>query len=80
MTHGEEWFYQKQHFTVKDGYLATSRSLPNRMGHAEAIEYYSNKIRNFFDEQLTVKDFDNVDDYFGFFEAKKILKQLRIRG
>ena len=72
MTHGEKWFYQKQHFTVK------ARSLPNRMGHAEAIEYYSNKIRNFFDEQLTVKDFDNVDDYFGFFEAKKILKQLRI--
>jgi len=74
LTHGEEWFYRKQHSTVK------ARSLPNRMGYAEAIEYYSNKIRNFFDEQLTVKDFDNVDDYFGFFEAKKILKQLRIRG
>jgi hypothetical protein len=76
VTHGEEWFYQKQHFIIVDGYLNTSSNLPNRMAYAEAIKYYSNKIRNYFNEQLTVKDFDRVEDYFCFFEARKILKQL----
>ena len=46
--------------------------MPRKEKHSEETKV---KIRDYFDSRLTVKDFDKVEDYFGFFEAKKLLKE-----
>ena len=72
MTHGEAWFVAKENIEWNNGYYIEPSGLPNRMSPKDAIKYYKAKIRDYFDSRLTVKDFDKVEDYFGFFEAKKI--------
>lgn len=51
-------------------------ALPPRMSGDDAVAHYKAKVRDCFDNKLTVEDFDKNEDYFGFFEAKKILKEL----
>ena len=72
MTHGEAWFVAKENAEWKYGYYREPSGLPDRMSPKDAIKYYKAKIRDYFDSKLTVRDFDKAEDYFGFFEAKKI--------
>lgn len=77
MTHGEKYFYLKENIDFKKPDNDISRSftnLPKKMKYCVAIQYYSKKIRDYFDSKLTVKDFSNVDDYYSFWEAKRIIE------
>ena len=83
MTHGETWLVgkmEKLKQIEKHGYTETMFSnvvsLPKRLGRQKAAEYYSRKIANFFEQQLTVKDFDKTEDYFDYCEAIKIRGEL----
>lgn len=79
MTHGEVWFAKARAKEVKidgKGNCVAICGLPDRMGYREATAYYKKKFRDYFEQQLTVRDFDSVDDYFGYFEAQKIMKSL----
>lgn len=74
MTHGEKWLIEKENFILNSNqgnYVGIYR-LPPRMGYKEAITYYNKKIRDYFEQQLTIKQFDKVEDYFGYYEALKI--------
>jgi hypothetical protein len=79
MTHGETWFLKARSKDIElsgDGYCLSITGLPPRMGHKEASVYYRNKIRSFFEQNLTIKSFDKVEDYFGYFEALKIRNKI----
>jgi len=78
MTHGEAWFLAKSkdiEFS-SDGYCLSITGLPRRMGYKEASIYYRNKIRSYFEQNLTMESFDKVEDYFDYFEALKIRNKI----
>ena len=74
MTHGEAWFVAKENIKWEHGYYREPSRLPDRMNPKDAIKYYKAKISDYFDSKLTVSDFDSVEDYYGYFEAKKLLR------
>lgn len=77
LTHGEKWYSLKESLFKKNKlyhHSTVDKSIPNRMGYKEALAYYKNKISDYFDSKLTVSDFDSVEDYYGYFEAKKLLR------
>ena len=77
MTHGEKYFHLKENIDFRNTTDDISRAftnLPKKMKRSVAIKYYSKKIRDYFDNQLTVNDFSNVNDYYSFWEAKRILE------
>jgi hypothetical protein len=76
MTHGEKWFEKKQNFCINEE-SEIKGNLPKRMGYNSAAKYYTAKIRGFFEEQLSVNDFDDVEDYFCFFNAKEIFSKMK---
>lgn len=75
VTHGEAWFLKARDKEMKTngyGYCLSITGLPNRMGYKEAAIYYTKKVRGYFEQRLTIKNFDKVEDYFGYYEAIKI--------
>ena len=79
-THGECWYLKKK--KVQSGEILEIRSnfdkgCPNRMGRSAARKHYNQKCKDYFDSKLTIKDFDTVEDYFSFFEAKKFLTKIK---
>lgn len=80
MTHGEKWFAELQKIKanpVDSKYCVAIRGLPARLGYKEAIAYYNKKFRDYFEQQLTIKQFDKVEDYFGYYEAIKIRNEIQ---
>ena len=71
MTHGEAYILlinQENFFKLPVAQIAKKLEyLPKRLPRVEAIKYYKSKIQDYFDSTLTVKDFDKIEDYFGFF-------------
>ena len=89
MTYGEAWLKAKEQNQSLDTKFDDCISMQDfkhkkRMPRKEAGTYYKNKINQEFKrlgykaKELTVKDFDNVDCYFGYFEALKIMNNLRM--
>lgn len=88
MTYGEAWMRAKEESQSLerkfDDYAKVGdfKHKP-RMQRREASLYYTNKINKEFErlgykiKELTVRDFDSVDDYFGYFEAQKIMESLK---
>lgn len=79
MTHGEMWFAKltEQKKTISIGkYCVAISGLPEKMDYQEAIAYYKKKFRDYFEQQLTVKQFDKVEDYFGYYEAIRIRNEM----
>ena len=79
VTHGEVWFLKARDKDLKmdcNGYCREITGLPPRMSYKEAAVYYRNKIRSYFEQNLTIKSFDKVEDYFGYYEALKIKNSL----
>lgn len=79
MTHGERYVYLKARFdskkTIAEILIPFSR-MSKRMNYKDAAVYYSNKFKFYFEQQLTIKDFDKAEDYFGYYEAIKIRKEI----
>ena len=51
MTHGEAYVFKKENINFKDDIETIKKTisyLPPKMSREETIEYYSNKIRNYF--------------------------------
>lgn len=75
VTHGERFAYLKANIDSKKSaakILMPFSRLPKKMVYMEASVYYTKKIRGYFEQQLTIKSFDKVEDYFGYYEAIKI--------
>lgn len=79
MTHRERFAYLKANIDLKKSaakILMPFGRMPQRMEYKDAIAYYSKKFRLFFEQQLTIKDFDKAEDYFAYFEAIKIRNEM----
>jgi hypothetical protein len=80
LTHGEASFLRRESidFTLNFSQIcAKMGNLPKRMSRYEAFEYYGAKFRKYFGlEEIRLKDFDSVEDYYGYFEAKRLLKAM----
>lgn len=79
MTHGELWFAKARAKEVEidnKGNCVAISGLPNRLGYKEAVAYYKKKFRDYFEQQLTIKQFDKVEDYFGYYEAIRIRNEM----
>lgn len=75
MTHGERYMIIKESLDFKsslENILRRYGAMPKRMSRRDAAAYYSAKIRDYFMKNY----FDKPEDYFGFFEAKKMRKAL----
>jgi hypothetical protein len=80
MTHGEKFQHLKDNIDFRQSeakIIMPFSSLPQRMPRDKGVKYYKEKVKDFFDNKLTVKDFNKVEDYFDFFEAKKLLKGIK---
>ena len=80
LTHGECWYRRKvqaQDESSLELSLDYTSSCPHRMGREDTMKYYGKKIKEYFDSQLTVKDFNNIDDYFSYFEATRFLNKIQ---
>ena len=83
-TYGEAWYEIKQNnssMDIKFDDIKTMSDLKHkdRMSRREAVRYYREKIREYFKlETFGLKDFNSVDDYFGYYEALKFKKELGI--
>ena len=93
MTYGEAWFKAKEQNQTLDIKFDGCVSFWNfkhksRMTRTEADVYYTNKINQEFErlgykvkskrKELSVKDFDSVECYYGYFEALKIMSKLNL--
>ena len=91
MTYGEAWQRAKEESQSLDRKFDDCVAMcefkhKKRMPRKEADAYYTNKINQEFErlgykvksKELTVKDFDSVECYFGYFEAMKIMNNLRM--
>lgn len=93
MTYGEAWFKVKEQNQSLNIKFDDCVSFPfrnfkhkSRMKRAEADVYYTNKINQEFErlgykvksKELSVKDFDSVECYYGYFEALKIINKLNL--
>lgn len=87
MTHGEIWFKKFKDVHMVNGDLVPidanveKLQLKKRMSYKKACEYYTQKIRKYFgiEEKIETAEykkqgFDNVDDYFGYYEAMRYAK------
>lgn len=76
MTHGELYYHKRQSIDFKKDISNIARNLerlPKRMKRKEAINYYGQKLRKVFGvEEVSVKDFRHVEDYFDYYEARRI--------
>lgn len=77
MTHGEAYFHRRRNLDFThdiDKILRSFERLPSRMPRKQALEYYGYKIRIFFGvEEVKITDFRKVEEYYDYFEAKRIL-------
>lgn len=79
MTHGERFVDLKNNIDFRKSankILIPFSRLPDRMGRVSASLYYRKKFRNYFEQKLTIKAFDKVEDYFGYFEAIRIRNEM----
>jgi hypothetical protein len=82
MTHGEQYYHRRCNIDFREDTdkicQMLGSKLVQKMTRHKALEYYGAKFRKYFGtDEVTLRDFcGNVDDYFGYFEAKRILKAL----
>lgn len=78
LTHGEAYVFKRNNLDFKQDIDKIARSLerlPKRMPRKQALEYYGNKIHRFFGvQEVSIKDFRKVEEYFDYFEANRLLK------
>ena len=87
MTHGEAWLKRKLYINsskCRFDEAEKEQPLPKRMNRREASRYYRKKLNTAFAslgfiKEPTVRDFNSVDDYFDYWEAKRI-KQRVLNG
>ena len=76
LTHGEAYVSRRSSLDFThdiDKILRSLERLPRRMPRKQALNYYGEKIRKIFKvDEVSRKDFVKVDDYFDYFEAKRI--------
>lgn len=79
LTHGEQWFKQKQEIDLKVGVEycgGASNNLPPRMSRDEAAKYYNTKFFNYWltqlDEDIDTKNRISVLKFLMFGRTKNI--------
>jgi len=80
LTHGEKFYYLKTNLNLKEDTTTILRRfdcLPRRMGKSQAVEYYGAKLRQYFGTEVKPRDFRSVDDYYGYYEAQRLLRSMR---
>jgi hypothetical protein len=84
LTHGEASFIRRENIDFKLNFsqiCAKLNNLPKRMSRYKALEYYGAKFRKYFGlEEIRLRDFDSVEDYYGYYEAKRLLKDMKCQN
>lgn len=85
LTHGEAWYKAfvdvdmiDGEFVPRDKEFKFNGKLPKRMKSKDALKYYTQKIRDYFDSMSDMKSlgFYTAEDYFDYYECKKIAKRV----
>lgn len=78
MTHGEAYVFRRQNIDFThdlDKILRSFDRLPKKMDRKDSLKYYSDKLRKVFGvDEVSKRDFIKIDDYFDYFEARRLLK------
>jgi len=81
LTHGEAYFLRRESidFSQSLGKIYSNlEKIPPKMPKHKALEYYGAKFRKYFGlEEVQLKDFNCVEDYYGYYEAKRMLKAMK---
>lgn len=81
-THGETYVERRANLDFThdiDKILRTLEKLPRRMNREDALTYYGNKVKKIFGvEDVTIREFRHVEEYFDYYEALKIKKEIRV--
>jgi hypothetical protein len=85
LTHGEAWYKAfvdvimvDGEFKPRDETIMRDWRLPPKMKRKDALKYYSNKIRDYFDSKSDMRSlgFYSAEEYFDYFETKKIAQRV----
>lgn len=78
MTHGEKYVHCRSNLNFKEDLgkmLRNLERLPKPMERTKAINYYNSKLRKVFGvEEVNIKDFRKVEEYYDYFDAIRLLK------
>ncbi|MFA5040055.1 MAG: hypothetical protein WC464_00275 [Bdellovibrionales bacterium] len=78
-THGEAYVERRENLDFTndiDKILRNFERLPKRMKREDALRYYGGKIKKIFGaEDIAIRDFRHVEEYFDYYEALKIKKE-----
>ncbi|HEY5630499.1 MAG TPA: hypothetical protein VIR31_00085 [Nitrososphaeraceae archaeon] len=81
LTHGEKYVYCRSNLDFKDDIGKMIRNLerlPKRMERKKAINYYNAKLRKVFGiEEVEIKDFRRIEEYYDFFDTKRLLATIK---
>ena len=85
LTHGELWYKTfvdvvmiDGEFIPRDETVKRHWRLPPKMKRKDALKYYTNKIRDYFDSISDMRSlgFYSAEEYFDYFETKKIAQRV----
>jgi len=85
LTHGEAWYKAyvdvvmiDGEFIPRDTTINRNEWLPERMKRKDAVKYYTQKIRDYFDSKSDMRSlgFYSAEEYFDYFESKKIAQRV----
>jgi hypothetical protein len=78
LTHGEAYYLKRQELDLSQSLKQIVYSfykIPKKMNRTDALKYYGRKFKEYFDfsYEQEVESFKNANDYFDFFEARKVV-------
>lgn len=81
-THGEVYVERKENLDFThdiDKILRSFDRLPKRMNRDDALAYYGDKVKKIFGvEDITIRDFRHIEEYFEYYEALKMKKESNV--
>lgn len=84
LTHGEVYFHRRSNIDFThdiDKIVRGLDKLPKKMPRNEALQYYGDKLRKFFGvNEVSPRDFRSIEEYFDYFEALRMVKNLRVKN
>ena len=65
-------------FMPRDETIERDGRLPKRMSRKDALKYYTQKIRDYFDSisDMRALGFYKAEDYFDYYESKKVAQRI----
>ncbi|MBU1668502.1 hypothetical protein KKC13_08765 [bacterium] len=84
LTHGEAYFLRRESLDFSqslDKIYSYLEKIPPKMTRHKALEYYGAKFKKYFGiEEVQLRDFDSLESYYGYYEAKRMLKAMKCQN